>query len=716
MKKSRLVAAAVVLAAIAVAAYAWLRLARPGPPNILLITLDTTRADRIGAYGYAGARTPVLDALAARGVRFSRAAASAPLTGPSHATILTGLYPPQHGVRDNVVFPLAASHRSLATMLRGAGYETAAFVAAFPVASAFGFSAGFDKFDESFHESADDSQAAERPGNEVADAAIAWLTGRTSRAPFFVWTHFYDAHTPYTPPAPFAAEFKGREYDGEIAFADQQVGRVLDTLAKAGLADNTVVVVVADHGESLGEHGESTHAILIYEATIHVPLIIAGPAVPHGETVSSRVGTADIVPTVLRLAGLPVPDELPGRDLRAAFGNGRLQSQPIYSESIFGRLNCRWSALRAWSEGDYKLIRGSSVELFDIANDPGEAKDLAASEPQRAKQMGDALAAALARMAPSGDSARTVTVSPEQEEKLRSLGYIGGGSGGAGALDEPGLPDPRTHVQLYERIQQLAKASRGPQAQLAVGQLVTLAEQDPGNPYAHFAVGNAAYRVGLLALGATAYDKGLALDPDRPGVRLPYGHLLRDMGRLDESEQQLRIAVEQTTDDDDRTRIALARTLIAQKKLAEAGTIIDAVFARAPNHREAAAARGEWLVASGRDAEAIAFLEKGAAGSDDPILEIARLHLQAGDNAAAITTAERVLARSPAHPWALALKAHALIASGQRAAGVALLEKALLARPRRPEAWNALAAAFTAANDPKRATMCRAEAARAGAL
>lgn len=687
---------------------------QPRRPNVVLITLDTTRADRLGAYGYAGAETPALDGLAARGVRFARATATAPITGPSHATILTGLYPPQHGVRDNVVFPLSKDHESLATRFKKAGYETGAFVGAFPVASAFGFGAGFDTFDESFHESLDEAQAAERPGNEVADAAVGWLGKRGKGKRFFLWTHFYDPHTPYTPPPPFAAKYQDRLYDGEIAFTDQQVGRVLQALEQSGHREDTVVAVVGDHGESLGEHGETTHAILIYESTLHVPLILAGRGIPAGQVVSSRVGTVDLFPTLLELAGLETPTHLPGRDLRASFNQGRLPAEPLYAESVFGRLNCRWASLRSWSEGDFKLIRGAAVELFDIAQDPGETANIAGQEQDRVKRMSDALAAAVSKMAPGGDSARTVRISPDQEEKLRSLGYIGGGSGGHGSLDEPGLPDPRIHVAAYEKIQQLAKATRGPHAEAAVVQLVGLAEADPGNPYAHFAVGNAAYKLGMLALAATAYDRGLALDPDRPGVRLPYGHLLRDMGRLEESERQLRIAVEQTTADDDRTRIALAQTLTARGNTTEAEAIIDAVLARVPQHVEALEAKGRLLVAQHQPERAVAFLERaGNAGKDDPLLEVAHLKLSLGDAAGAAATADRVLARR-SHPWALALKGHALVVSGHRDAGIQHLELALRAPPKRPDAWLALANGFAAAGDQRNAARCRIEAARVG--
>ena len=265
----------------AVAGWRALGPAAPSGPNLLLITIDTLRADRVGAYGAATAATPVLDALAGRGVRFDEAQTAVPLTGPSHATILTGQYPPTHGVRGNVVFTLGDQYPTLATLVKRRGYRTAAFVGAYPVAAAFGFNQGFDTFDEEFHETGPLDQGAERRANEVADAAGRWLSSPAANdAPFFMWVHFYDPHAPYDPPSPYRERFAGRPYDGEIAFTDAQIGRVLEALRASGRERDTVVMVLADHGEGLGDHGEATHAVLTYQSTMRVPFVVAGPGVP----------------------------------------------------------------------------------------------------------------------------------------------------------------------------------------------------------------------------------------------------------------------------------------------------------------------------------------------------------------------------------------------------------------------------------------------------
>jgi arylsulfatase A-like enzyme/Tfp pilus assembly protein PilF len=708
-RRSRLFIASVLgLAAVLAGLVFLLRSRRDAPANLLLVTIDTLRADHLGCYGYGGASTPVLDALARDGARFENVQSAVPITGPSHATILTGLYPPAHGVRDNVTFPLDPRHATLASLLRARGYRTAAFIGAYPVASAFGFGQGFDEFNEGLHESPDFGQGAERPGNEVADAVVGWLAN-PGEGPFFVWMHLYDPHTPYAPPPPYDQIFRDRPYDGEVAFADAQVGRVLQAFRASGREKDTLVVVVADHGEALGEHDEAGHAVLIYQSTLRVPLILAGPGIPAGRVVPDQVGTVDLLPTVLGLLGFEPPQGLPGRSLRPALRAQRLAPQPLYSESLFGRLNCRWSTLRGWTGDGWKLIDGSAPELYELAGDPAEARNRAAEETQRVSRMREALAAAVHRMAPSGDRARAVALSPEQEERLRSLGYAGG-SGGAVNLDEPGLPDPRTHVQLFERLQ-VAMVARGPAIRQALDEAEAILARDPQNPFAHFTLASLAYRSGRLEMAGRAFARTLEIDADRPGIRHYYGRLLREMGRLEDSERQLRMAVEQTTPDDARTRVNLAETLIALGKLDEAGALIQAALAKEPLHTEAQGSMGRLLVARGQPREAVAHLEKAAKGREaEPWIELAGVYIMLGEGGPARQAAGEALARSPRHPWALAVEGHALVLEGRRGEGLAVLRRALNLRPRRPDVWMTLARAFEAAGDATTAAHCRREA------
>jgi len=686
-----------------------LYLLRPVRPNLLVITIDTLRADRVGAYGYAGAATPVLDALARRGARFDQALAAVPLTGPSHATIFTGQYPPVHGVRDNVAFRLDARHATLATLLKNDGYRTAAFVGAFPVASAFGFGQGFDHFGERIHQNPAGGQA-ERPADEVAAEVVAWLADLQDDKPFFAWAHFYDPHDPYRPPEGYRERFRERPYDGEVAFVDTQVGRVLDALEASGRGANTVLAVLSDHGEGLGEHHEATHAILIYQSTLRVPFLLAGPGVPAGQVVHGRVGLVDVLPTLLSLLGLDAPAELPGRDLGPALTGAPLAPAALYAESLFGRLNCRWSSLRAWVDGHYKLIDGAQPELYDLSRDPAEQNDLAASDPRRVQRLRRGLRAALGEMVPEGDVARAAVLSPQQEERLRSLGYASGGRA-AGDLDARGLPDPRTHVPLYQALQQ-ASVAAGPRLAQALPAVQAIVAQDPGNPLAHSTLASLAYRAGALGLAERAYARTLELDPDRVGWRKAYGKLLRDLLRFDESESQLRIAVGLTSADDHGTRISLAETLIARGDVQAAEPLLSAVLEQEPQHVEALAARGRLLLELGRSSEALEHLERAASkrAGPEPWIELARAGLRIDDARRALSAVDQALQRSPQHPWALALQGHALILDGQAAAGRALLRRAFALRPRRPQVWLDLAAAFERVGDEPRAADCRREA------
>jgi arylsulfatase A-like enzyme/tetratricopeptide (TPR) repeat protein len=703
----RVTIAAVLVAALAVG---WWVTHRTRHLNLLLVTIDTLRADHVGAYGDRAASTPTLDALAARGVRFEHAQSPVPMTGPSHATILTGLYPPVHGVRDNVVFALDPRHRTLGTLLKAQGYRTAAFVGAYPVAAAFGFRQGFDTFSEDFKESPIPGAGAQRPANEVVDATLGWLASQAG-APFFLWMHLYDPHAPYDPPEPYRTKFAGRPYDGEIAFADAQLGRLFDWLRSSGHEQDTVVAVLSDHGESLGEHREVTHAVLLYEATLHVPFLLAGPNVPAGLTVSGRVTTVDVAPTLLRLLGKEPPPEMTGRHLGPAFRGERLPPEPLYAESLFGRLNCRWSSLRAWTAGDWKLIDGSRAELFDLAEDPGETHDRAAEDEPRVARMRADLRSAMARMAPGGDHARTAAITPEVEATLKSLGYVGG-SGGGGELDEPGLPDPRDRVQFYERLQIILRAQNIPLPQ-ASAEAMAIAEADPGNPFAQTTVASLAYRAGRLSVAARAYHQALELDPDRPAVRENYGKLLRDMDRLEESEKELRLALEQTDASDRRTRTSLAETLILVGKTEEAGRLIGDLLRTEPQDPDALAAQGRMLAAQGKLQEAVKSLAAAAeSGDTDARIDLARVYARLGDLARARETAGAVLATNPGHPWALAVLGQVAIKEGHREEGLALLHRAEAARPRRSEAWKSLAEGFDAAKDVAAAARCR-QAARA---
>ncbi|MCU1383538.1 MAG: hypothetical protein JWL71_2235, partial [Acidobacteria bacterium] len=436
------------IAVVIVAALAAACSAAPAPaplrPNLLLVTIDTFRADRVGI-GVA----PAIDRLARSGLRFTSARSAVPLTLPSHATIHTGLLPPAHGVRENGVDVLAGSHQTVARLLKNAGYDTAAFVGAFVLDHRFGLAQGFDTYDDRIPRDPDaaDRLEAERPAAAVVDRALAWFDrppapSGQSQAPFFVWIHLYDPHAPYHPPKEFLAG--GRSpYDGEIAYADSQLARTLEALRTRGLIDRTLVVVAGDHGEGLGDHGERTHGMLLYDSTLRVPLIIAAPGVAPAVR-DEAVSLADVAPTLLHAAGVAAPADMKGRDLfqvrgaevrgaggRGAEGRGaqvrgadvRGAAAPIadlYSETEYPRV-AGWSALQALTDGRWKTIRaGAASEVYDLTNDPREEHDVAAAQPAVA-------AAMIARAGAIHDSAAAApdrAMSADAQERLRSLGYV----------------------------------------------------------------------------------------------------------------------------------------------------------------------------------------------------------------------------------------------------------------------------------------------------
>ena len=437
-------AALVVLLLLLIGAIlAWQSLRAP-KWNVLLVTFDTTRADRIGSYGNTRIQTPALDGLAASGLRFANAYTAVPITAPSHSTIMTGRYPISHGVRDNGLFVLGDDQVTLAEILRERGYATAAAVGSFPVTAKFGLGQGFDFFDDhltgQFENYLGQREAPkdriffdERRAAQVNEAVLPWLRKHAAN-PFFVWVHYFDAHQPFEPPPPYNQLYADDLYDGEIAYADSRLGFLLDQLRDMGALDHTLIIMVADHGEGLSEHNEITHAVLAYNSTLHVPLIIRPPAgvVVPGTVVDERVGTVDIVPTVLDLLGIQRPDNLQGRSLRSAWQPGGTPGgAPLqYAENLSPHLSHGWGELRVLFDSTLKYIHGPRPELFDLAVDPNESNNLIVERPLDGQRMHEELSKFLADQAVAGAS-KTEHLNDQDRQRLESLGYLhGGGEGG----------------------------------------------------------------------------------------------------------------------------------------------------------------------------------------------------------------------------------------------------------------------------------------------
>jgi len=416
--------------------------------NVLLVTLDTTRADRVGAYGYDKARTPALDSLAVGGVRFANAYCPVPMTLPAHASILTGTTPLYHKVHNNGTYYLSKDIVTLTERLKEKGFRTAAFVSSFNVDSRFGVGKGFDVFDDRFRE--DEmikTFRSERRAGETTAAFLRWLDG-PGEGPFFSWIHYYDPHTPYKPPSPFKEDFASDPYDGEIAYMDACFGKVLARLREKGLLERTLIVVAGDHGEAFGEKGELGHGVFIYDVTMKVPLIFHAPRnLPRGRVVESRVRLIDIMPTVLDALKMSVGREIQGTSLLPYMEGRKKDDLTCYLESYYPLETYGWSELVGLIDGDRKFIRAPRPELYDIKADPGETRDLVQKQAGTASAMMQKLKDAIAANS-SGLALSRRKLSREEEERLRSLGYVG--SDASVRVGKGPLPDPKDMMPEFQ--------------------------------------------------------------------------------------------------------------------------------------------------------------------------------------------------------------------------------------------------------------------------
>jgi arylsulfatase A-like enzyme/Flp pilus assembly protein TadD len=469
--------------------------------NVVLITIDTLRADHVGAYGYRRARTPALDALAARGARFDRAFSAAPITLVSHASILTGLYPPGHGARDNGM-RMNLETPTLAETLAHQGFSTAAFVAAFPLDRRFGLIKGFQTYGDRMPRGPDGKPANERPASVVVDEALAWL-GDHRQDRFFLWVHLFEPHAPYGNPAdPAQARRPAIErYDEDIAEADAQVARLLDALG--ALRDNTLVVAASDHGEAFGEHGEISHSLFTYDTTLRVPLVVAGPGI-RASIIAEAVSLVDIAPTILAQLGAGGMST-DGLDLSPSFGGTPIPSRTLYAESFAPLLDFGWSPLRTVRVDGWKYIEAPKAELYNVRDDPGEATNRLRENGSLASEMARKVSAY-----ESADLSSSASMDREARSRLQALGYVGGGrSTGPGPR-----PDPKDRRALAARI---AEVTSGELQGAALEQaLRDILKEDPDNPQANVRLGYVLVAQDACARAAPLFSK--AIDAHLPSV------------------------------------------------------------------------------------------------------------------------------------------------------------------------------------------------------
>jgi choline-sulfatase len=667
--------------------------------NLLLITLDTTRADRLGCYGHARARTRHLDRLAAEGVRFSQALSPAPITLPAHASIFTGLYPIAHGVRNNGNFYLADRFPTLATILKAEGYRTAAFVSSFILDRRYGLARGFDSYDDRME--GQDTQVvaleAERRGDGTALVLDRWLATQAAApgAPFFAWLHLYDPHEPYRPPQPFREMFADDPYDGEIAFDDAIVASVLDKLRELQLLDHTVVAVVGDHGESLGDHGEETHSMLVYESALHVPLILWRPGrLPAGLVVEQPVRLTDLAPTLLETLGAPPLVTDHGTSLAPLFRGAPLaRVPPVYAETYLPLFYMNWAPLRAIRDERFKLIEAPAPELYDLAHDPGERTNLYAANTGVAA----ALRRALERLTAGGEGAMEVgRLDSDTAERLASLGYLGAEH--AVGNEPPGeRKDPKDMIAVFNRLRRANSAIRERRFDEAVPVLREVLARDPRNAFATLVSGSAQMGMGhwseairffrryleLVPTSAYAHhwiavcalrlgdreaalheaEATLAIDPRFTDARVLRAGIQASTGAYEPAIAELRQAVA-TDPGKPALRLDLARVLAEAGRAAEARAEYDLILRAQPGFAPALTGLGALQAAQG-DLEAASLTLRRALdaqpGQDEARVDLAQVLERLGRRTEAADEYRR-LAASAAAP-AIRARARARLAA-----------------------------------------------------
>jgi arylsulfatase A-like enzyme/Flp pilus assembly protein TadD len=549
-------------AAVGLAVGLWLYISRPwnassavtqasGP--IVFISIDTLRADRLPAYGSTRTRTPNIDRLAADGVLFENAYAHSPQTLPSHTSLLSGQLPFEHGVRDNIGFTVKPDQRFLQHELKESGYSTGAFVSAYVLREQTGFHQGFDTFDDELPPSSPEEPLGQvqRGGEETMAAAMRWVDGTPSR--FFLLVHIYEPHTPYAPPSRFA---RADPYDGEVEFADEIVGRLLDHLRAKGLYENAVIVLLSDHGEGLGDHGEEEHGIFLYRETIRVPLIIKLPrSRGGGRRVAAPVQHIDVVPTIRQLAGTTVrgsegsafaeatagKPEVHGRSLLPVLeGTGEIAPANIYSESLSPRYHFGWSELYALSDDRYRLIRAPRDELYDLARDAQELSSIADDRPQVRTTMRSALDGMIANAGVTAPS----SVSESDRQKLAALGYVGTQSGAALQLPGDKLPDPKDKIDVLKMYRRAIRLMGEKKHSEAAALFHDLLEDDPGMTDVWLQLAEAHNRQGRTGQALAAYKEVISRDPKNPAALTGATSALLRLGRLEEAKAHAELTVE----------------------------------------------------------------------------------------------------------------------------------------------------------------------------
>jgi tetratricopeptide (TPR) repeat protein len=587
------------------------------PPNLVLITLDTTRADHLGAYGYKEVKTPTIDTLAKEGVLFRRAVSVAPITLPSHSSIMTGLYPPSHGVRDNGTFSLPAEITTLAEILQKDGYATGAFVGAAVLEQRYGLTQGFDVYDADFSQGRRRPQFmyAERRCEQVVEAALQWLEQKEEGKRFFTWLHFYDPHASYAPPEPWATQYERSPYDGEIAYADSCIGKFTDALRQGGLWRDTLLVLTADHGESLGEHGEKTHGLFIYDATVQVPLIFHCPTLlPAGRAVGKLVSSVDIFPTILAVLGKEQegPQSLDGSSLLPLMRGGRERTPRIaYSETLLPKYHYGWAELKGVTTQTWKLIEAPRPELYSLAQDPKELVNVYETSPHLTRQLTKTITNIGGR---DGASESRLALDPETAERLRGLGYIWM-PGPAETETANAPPDPKDMIHTHLYVQRGREFIRQDRFDEAIGEFRKVIAANPRSLSTYFDLASAYLGKGEPEQAREPMTGALKLDPQNPRVYSMMGVVENRLGNKDEAIKLFQRALELDPRFEE-AYVNMAALWQQAGDLDKAEEAVRTVLKSTPTHAGAHSRLGSLLLVKGKLSEAEAELR--AALKTDP--------------------------------------------------------------------------------------------------
>ncbi len=618
------------------------------PLNVVVITIDTLRPDHLHCYGYDKIETPTLDRIAQHGALFENGVTQTPLTPPSHASIFTGLNPPTHKVRDTGGFLLSPSIPTLASILQERGWDTAAFVSSAVLKKRFGFDHGFAVYDDQMPRPGNTQEFledAERRAGDTVDHAVAWLNGRSEK-PFFMWVHLYDPHTPYDPPSPFREQYKDRPYDGEIAYADRELGRLMEALERKSPPGKTVIAVLSDHGESLGEHGEFSHGVFLYDSTLRIVYLLAGPGVPSGLRVKQQARTIDLLPTIMDLLGGAAPAGVEGVSLVPFFSGKDAATAVSYGETLFPKINMGWAELRAIRTNQWKYIRAPKPELYDLSRDPKETNNVLAEHASEVRKLEAQLAAVSRSTGP--EKIETAQMDERTLAQLKSLGYTAGFTSRSYSLDGQGA-DPKDRVAILKLMNEAEQPQSGLPDARRIELLQQAVREDPTNPLLYQSLGARLEKAGhydqAMTLYRTALEKGL--DNGRLHSRL--GDLLVRAGKKAEAIPQYEESVKMNPADT-ATEANLATAYLETGRLADAERVLKGIVAIEPSNAAAQNGLGVLAIQRNDGTTARGYFEKAV--ELDPNLVEAYLNLGllykiVGERDKARASFEQFLAKAP---------------------------------------------------------------------